>query len=196
MARGLYQHVANAWKHIDESPEQKKRLIEWRREDSTVRIHHPTRVDKARALGYKAKPGFILVRQRILRGGRKKMKFTGGRKPKNASRVKTLAMNYRAVAEIRAVKKYINCEVLNSYLVGKDGMNFWFEVILIDRMHPVILADKQLSNIAMMKGRTHRGLTSAARKSRGLYGRGHGYEHMRPSVTADLKRREERKNKM
>jgi large subunit ribosomal protein L15e len=35
-------------------------------------VPHPTRPDKARRLGYKAKQGYVVYRVRVRRGGRKK----------------------------------------------------------------------------------------------------------------------------
>ena len=54
-------------------------------------------------------------------------------------------MNYQSVAEQRTVDKYPNCEVLNSYYVGQDGTHFWYEIILVDRDSPTILADKNIN---------------------------------------------------
>jgi large subunit ribosomal protein L15e len=56
--------------------------------------------------------------------------------------------------------------VLNSYQVGKDGKYFWYEVILVDRAHPSIKADKRINWICSKRGRSARGLTSAAKKSK------------------------------
>jgi len=56
--------------------------------------------------------------------------------------------------------------VLNSYFVGEDAIYRWYEVILIDRDHPVVVSDPLLKSLANMKGRANRGLTSAGRKSR------------------------------
>jgi len=60
------------------------------------------------------------------------------------------------------------------YFVAKDGKNVWYEVILIDRSHPQILADKLLKNLVKKKGRVYRGLTSAGRKTRHLDAKGKG----------------------
>jgi len=62
MAKGLYQYIGKMWK----KPEMRKnlkreRLIEWRRETRFKKVEKPTRLDKARALGYKAKKGFIIT---------------------------------------------------------------------------------------------------------------------------------------
>lgn len=171
----------------------RERLLKWRREASTVRVEKPTRIDKARALGYKAKQGFIIVRQRVKRGGHMRPKaIMGGRRSKHARRRMVLGKSYQQIAEERANDKYPNCEVLNSYWVARDGNYFWYEIILIDKAHPVILADKNISWIAQKQhtGRVYRGLTSAARKTRGLRdNRGKGAEKLRPSKNANIRRR-------
>ena len=79
-------------------------------------------------------------------------------------------MNYQWIAEQRGSRKFSNLEVLNSYLLGKDGIYYFYEVILVDPERPEIKADKGISWIAKPwnRGRAFRGLTSAAKKSRGL----------------------------
>jgi len=180
---GIYKYLKQAWKKPRETLGQdyRQKLIQFRQEPVTIRVDKPTRLDKARALGYKAKQGIIIIRQKVLRGGHKKEKRSGGRRAKNMSPRMTLARNYQAIAEERANKKYKNCEVLNSYLVGQDGKSYWYEIILIDRDHPAVQADSQLAGIARQRGRVYRGLTSAARKSRGLRRKGKGAEKVRPS---------------
>lgn len=160
----MYKYIREAWKKPAESELYRKRIWQWRREPVTLRIDRPTRLDRARALGYRAKQGFVLVRQRVSRGGRMRPKFRAGRRTKHMSRRKNLDLSYQQVAEFRAVRKYKNCEVLNSYWVGKDGEYFWYEIILVDRAHPAILKDKKISWISRKKGRTQRGLTSAAKR--------------------------------
>ena len=190
---GLYKYLREAWKRPYEtiSEEQKKRLIAWVREPVTTRIEKPTRLDRARSLGYKAKQGFIVVRQRIIRGGRQRPQIKGGRKPKHSRQRMVLSKSYQAVAEARAAKKYPNLEVLNSYWVGKNGGYYWYEVIMIDKEHPVIKADKDINWICRGSHtrRVFRGLTSAARKSRGLSKKGIGAEKIRPSLRANKRRR-------
>jgi large subunit ribosomal protein L15e len=82
-------------------------------------------------------------------------------------------MNYQAVAEQRAARKYKTLEVLNSYWVGEDGIYYFFEVILVDPNHPQIRNDPVLKWIVeKQKGRAFRGLTSAGTKGRGLHQKG------------------------
>ena len=190
---GMYQHIRESWKNpqADLRNLWKSRIIEWRSTGSTVRIERPTRLDRARSLGYRAKQGFVLIRQRVPRGGRQREKIRKGRTSRHFGRRKNVDKSYQQVAEERSAKKYPNCEVLNSYYVAEDGIYFWYEVILVDKAHPQVLADKRISWIAMPQHtrRVFRGLTSAGRKSRGLRHKGKGAEKFRPGRTANRKRR-------
>lgn len=172
------------------------KLIEWRRQPSVLKIERPTRLDRARSLGYKAKQGILIARVKVRRGGRLRPKFTGGRKTPKMRRKLVLAKNYQWIAEERANKKFHNFEVLNSYWVGEDGMHRWFEVILIDPNNPVIKTDKNLKWICEkhQKGRVYRGLTSAGKKARGLRVKGRGAEKARPSRRAHELKRKRRLN--
>ncbi|MFH0869815.1 MAG: 50S ribosomal protein L15e [archaeon] len=178
---GLYKHIRTLWKTPKKSlgENQKQRLYLWRREDATVRVDHPTRLDRARSLGYKAKQGFIIVRQRVMRGGRMRPRPSGGRRSKASRLMKIVRKDYQWIAEERAAKKHTNCEVLNSYWVGEDGKNAWYEVILLERNHPNIQNDINLRRLVEQKGRVFRGLTSAGSKSRGLMNKGKGAEKLR-----------------
>ncbi len=180
---GIYKYLRQAWKKPRETLGQayRNKLIQFRTEPVTIRIERPTRLNKARALGYKPKQGIILVRQKVLRGGHTRPKHAGGRRAKKMTHRMTLMKNYQAIAEMRANKEYKNCEVLNSYLVGQDGKSYWYEIILVDRNNPSVLAYKPYAGIAGQRGRVYRGLTSASRKSRGLRRIGRGSEKMRPS---------------
>jgi large subunit ribosomal protein L15e len=48
------------------------RCWEYRQLPGIVRLRHPSRPDKARRLGYKAKQGYVVYRVRVRRGGRKR----------------------------------------------------------------------------------------------------------------------------
>jgi len=105
--------------------------------------------------------------------------------------LKIVDINYQLVAEQRAQKKFNNCEVLNSYFVAKDGLYYWYEIIMVDAHHPSIYKDNRTKWLksGKHKGRVFRGLTSAGKKSRGLYNKGKGAEKLRPSRHANLKRK-------
>jgi len=169
---GLYQQVRELWKKPQTSmPELwRERLIAWRKEDSTVKLEKPTRIDKARSLGYKAKQGYVMVRQRVQRGGHTRPQIKSGRRPKRYGTKLNLSKNYQQIAEERTQKKYQNLVVLNSYWVARDGKHYWYEVILVDPNHPVIMSDKRLQWLQVKKNRSraHHGQTSAGRKGRGM----------------------------
>lgn len=168
MAKSAYKYIHEAWKKPSTMQEWQKRLIEWRKEGVIVRLEHPTRLDRAHALGYKTKNGYIIVRVRLKRGGRKRARVNKGRRSKRQTIRKTLMMNYKGVAEQRAERKYKNMIALNSYWVGQDGINYWFEVILVDPNRPEIKNNPKTRWICSSGKRAMRGLTSTARKSRGL----------------------------
>lgn len=187
---GMYKYIKDLWKNPKKNMSElwRARLIKWRREPVTVRIEKPTRLDKARELGYKAINGIFVVRQRVNRGGRKRPKRKKARRPKTSRRKKIVAKNYQRVAEERANKKYKNCEVLNSYWVAEDGKHKWFEIILVDKEHPEVKSRDSLKWISKSSGRVFRGKTSSGKKSRGLRTKGKGAEKIRPSSRANKRR--------
>jgi len=185
-----YKYIAEAWAKHDKSyvhELMRQRLIEWRRQSVITRIEKPTRLDRARKLGYKAKQGFVLARVRVRRGGMQKQRPKAGRRPKRMGVKKFKpSKSLRLIGEERVAKKFPNLEVLNSYWVGEDGVSKWFEVIMVDPHHPVIKADKAINWIGQKqhRRRVFRSLTSAGKKVRALRRRGRGAEKFRPSLKA------------
>ncbi|UCD03469.1 MAG: 50S ribosomal protein L15e [Candidatus Aenigmatarchaeota archaeon] len=171
----MYKEGRSVWKKPAENlgEIQKKRLVRWRVEPVVNRADRPTRPDRARSLGYKAKQGFCVIRVRINKGGRKVPDFAGGRRPKRAGRFFTLNKSKQLVAEEKAAAKYRNMEVLNSYWVGEDGKSIWYEVILADPSHPSVKkSDTKWVASVKHKSRANRGLTSSGKKTRGLLHKG------------------------
>ncbi|MFB6076594.1 MAG: 50S ribosomal protein L15e, partial [Candidatus Nanohaloarchaea archaeon] len=159
------------------------------REPSLVTVDRPTRIDKARAQGYKAKNGITMVRGRVRRGGRKRKRPKGGRRPKRAGQNRfSPAKSRRRIVEERVARKHPNMEVLNSYEVAEDAIHKWFEVIMVDPDHPEIQSDDDLNWIAEQSGRAERGKTGAGKQGRGLRNKGTGVEKARPSKNANRKR--------
>ena len=190
-SKGMYHYIGEAWKDPDSddmSDLMWQRLIDWRKEGTFVRVERPLRLDRARALGYKAKPGFVIVRAKVRRGGLRKHRIKKGRRPKRKGILKiTMRKSIQRIAEERTSKKYPNCEVLASYWVGEDGRHKWYEVMLVDVNHPVIKSDPKLNWICSPKqsDRANRGLTPAGKKGRGLVRtKGMGVEKNRPSLGA------------
>ncbi len=194
MSRSVYSYVRDAWKKPDESGVSAllwERMQVWRREGSVVRIARPTRIDRARSLGSKAKQGVIVVRAKVRRGGRRASRYVRGRRTANmGARRLTPGKSLQRIAEERASTRYPNMEVLNSYWVGEDGRQKWFEVILVDGHHPAIRADPALAWVGSptQRGRAERGKTSAGRKGRGMRHKGRGTEKTRPSIRSHANR--------
>jgi large subunit ribosomal protein L15e len=187
MARSVYSHIREAWQDLDEGPIaelQWQRKQEWRQQGAIERIERPTRLDRARSLGYKAKQGVVLARVSVRKGSARKQRHEAGRRTKRqgVNRI-TRTKNLQRIGEERATRKFTNLRVLNSYWVGEDGSQKWFEVIMVDPNHPAIESDDDLSWICedTHDGRALRGLTSAGQRNRGLNGRGTGHERTRPS---------------
>lgn len=169
MVKGAYKHLKEMWKKGELKEILKKKLAEWRKQKVVERIEKPTRLDRARALGYKAKKGFVLARVRVRKGGRRRPKPRKGRKPSKAGMVKfTPKKSLRWIAEEKAQRKFPNLEVLNSYYVAEDGQYKWFEIIMVDTSRPEIISDPKINWILNQRKRVFRGLTAAGKKSRGL----------------------------
>ena len=189
--KSMYSYIADAWKNPSESylkELNKERRVAWRKEENFVRIEKPTRLDKARNVGYKAKQGYVLVRGRVRKGSFGKRKIKAGRRAKRKGILQiTVGKSMQRIAEERAQKRFPNLEVLNSYWVGADGQNEWYEIILVDPSHPVIQADPKINWICYNthKNRVYRGKTSAGKKGRGLDKKGKKVVKNRPSIRAN-----------
>jgi large subunit ribosomal protein L15e len=193
MVKSMYDYIGDQWKKPDRSYKspQQQRLIQWRKEENFIRVDKPLRIDRARSLGYKAKSGYIVARARVRRGGLRKPTIKGGRKP-SAKGIKkiTAAKSIQRIAEERTAKRYPNMEVLNSYWVGEDGKHHYYEIIMVDPVHPSIMKDPNINWISdtTNKRRVLRGKTSAGQKGRGLHHKGRGAEKVRPSIRAKQSR--------
>ncbi|SVB03795.1 uncharacterized protein METZ01_LOCUS156649 [marine metagenome] len=131
------------WK--DNSAELREKAILWRKQNAMIRIAKPSRISRARRLGYKAKQGIVVVRMRVGTGGMRKQRPRGGRRPKHlgVTRIKA-AVSMKQVAERRVLERHRNMKLLGSYFLYKDGMHYWFEVILADPSHKRIAKDKEI----------------------------------------------------
>ncbi len=164
---GLMKYMREAWRKPDVKV-LRARMIEWRKDGAITKVEKPLRIDRARNLGYKAKKGVVVVRVKVKRGGHKRSRPNKARRTKRLHIRKNLRMNYKEIAEQRVNRKYVNMEVLGSYWIGKDGINYFYEVILVDRAEPGIKTDKQLGEfVKAPKKRAMRALTSSGKKARG-----------------------------
>ena len=131
-----YKYISKAWRKPAQSyvGELSRLLaVDWRREPAITRIAKPTRLDRARRLGYKAKLGHVMVRVRVRKGGARKPRPVSGRRPKAIGVTKFVqAKSLKQIAEERAARKFPNLKVINSYWVWEDGRNTWFEVVMVE----------------------------------------------------------------
>ncbi|KAI9034377.1 ribosomal protein L15e [Hyaloraphidium curvatum] len=178
-----------AYKYMEELAKKKQsdvmrfllrlRCWEFRQLNVIHRASRPSRPDKARRLGYKAKQGYVIYRVRVRRGGRKRPVRKGqvyGKPGSQGINQLKFQRSLQSVAEERVGRKCGNLRVLNSYWVNQDSTYKFFEVILVDPNHKAIRRDPRINWICkpVMKHREMRGLTAAGKKNRGI-GKGHGY---------------------
>ncbi|VDK57186.1 unnamed protein product [Anisakis simplex] len=177
---GAYKYMQEIWRKKQSDVMRyllRIRCWQYRQLSAVHRVSRPTRPEKARRLGYRAKQGFVIYRVRVRRGGRKRQVIKGQTygKPKThgVNQLKPVR-NKQSVAEERVGRRCGGLRVMNSYWVGQDSTYKFYEVILVDPSHKAIRrhADTQWLTKPVHKHRELRGLTSAGRKSRGL-GKGH-----------------------
>jgi large subunit ribosomal protein L15e len=131
---------------LKENPiELRQKAVIWRNQNAVTRVEKPSRIARARRLGYKAKQGIIVIRMRVGTGGMRKQRPRGGRRPKHLGVTKIKAdVSMKQVSERRVLERYPNMKLLGSYFLYKDGMHYWFEIILADPSHPRIAKDKEI----------------------------------------------------
>ncbi|MCO5590239.1 hypothetical protein L7F22_044208 [Adiantum nelumboides] len=170
------------------------RCWEYRQLNVIHRASRPSRPDKARRLGYKAKQGYVIYRVRVRRGNRKKHAPKGATygKPvrQGVSQLKP-ARSLRTLAEERVARKCGNLRVLNSYWINSDGVHKFYEIICVDPFHNAIRRDARINWIAnpVHKRREARGLTGSGKKTRGQ-GKGSKFNHTAPGKNAFIRRRD------
>jgi len=193
---GAYKYVSELWRKKQSDVMRfllRVRCWEYRHLPVVHRASRPSRPDKARQLGYKAKQGYVVYRVRVRRGNRKrpvKKGITYGKPKTHGVNELKPTRNLRSVAEERVGRRCSNLRVLNSYWVNQDATWKVYEVILVDPSHKAIRRDPRIHWIcrATHKHRELRGLTSAGRSARGLHGKGHRFTKSRPSHHAFWKR--------
>mmetsp|Transcript_9835 Transcript_9835/g.29983 ORF Transcript_9835/g.29983 Transcript_9835/m.29983 type:complete len:205 (+) Transcript_9835:95-709(+) len=193
---GAYKYVSELWRKKQSDVMRfllRVRAWEYRHLPAIHRATRPTRPDKARALGYRAKQGYVIYRVRVRRGGRKRPVSKGIQygKPKHQGITQLkFQRNKRSVAEERAGRRCGNLRVLNSYWVNQDSSYKYYEIIMVDPSHKAVTRDPKSNWICkpVMKHRELRGLTAAGRKGRGLQKKGHVASKVRPSIRGTWKK--------
>lgn len=146
----MYEEISRTWQGIvhDKTGDIRARAVTLRQEPAMLRLERPSKLDRARKLGYKAKEGVIVVRVRVSRGGMRKKRPVSGRRPKHMGvlRIKS-EVSVQSTAERRASERFRNMKVIGSYPLWHDGRFAWFECVLIDPQHPAIAADYNYKRI-------------------------------------------------
>merc|ERR1711998_563809 len=194
---GAYKYLQELWrKKKSDTMRFVMRVRCWEyRQLATIHLaSKPSRLDKARAVGFKAKQGYVVYRVRIRRGGRKRAVGKGivyGKPVHQGIRKLKKTRSHRSVAEEKVGRRCSNMRVLNSYWVGQDAAYKFYEVIVVDPAHTAIKKDPRINWIVSEKHnrRELRGLTSAGKKYRGLRQKGYRANSLRPSKRANQKLR-------
>src|ERR1044071_9764210 len=81
----MHKYMTSTWTNMWKSNNDmlKSKAVVWRTEEVIRKVSRPSRPDRARRLGYKAKQGIIVVRVRVGRGGMRKQRPVSGRRPKH-----------------------------------------------------------------------------------------------------------------
>ena len=166
---GAYKYINKFFKEHNRNL-LKDRIVKWRNSESVERVDNPLNIARAK----------------VLRGGKLRPQIKKGRRSKARRRKKVIGKSYQWIAEERANRKFVNCEVLGSYEIAKDGQYYYFEVILGDR--ELLKKYPETKYLEYTRGKVFRGLTSAGKKSRGLIGKGKGHEKNRPSLRSHGRR--------
>lgn len=194
---GAYKYLQELWRKKQSDVMAfvlRMRTWEYRQLPVIHRCAKPSRPEKARKVGYRAKQGYVVYRVRIRRGGRKRQAPKGqvyGKPKRVGINEKKPRRNHRAIAESRVGRRIPGLRVLNSYWVGQDSTYKFYEVILVDTHHNAIRNDPKINWICdpVHTRRELRGLTSAGIKARGLHARGNKDNKKRPSKRANYLRR-------
>ena len=140
----MYRQIGETWQKVfkEKSGDILQRAVELRRGPTMARIERPSRLDKARMLGYKAKEGVVMIRIRIAAGGMRRPRPTSGRRPKHLGVLRMKSdESVQKVAERRVWEKHANLKLLGSYLFWVDGKHRWYECVMVDPSHPAIKSD-------------------------------------------------------
>ena len=140
----MYSQIGETWQKVfkEKSGDILERAVALRRGPTMERLERPSRLDKARMLGYKAKEGVVVVRIRVAAGGMRRPRPVSGRRPKHMGVLRMKSdESVQSVAERRVKERHANLRLLGSYLLWVDGKHRWFECIMVDPNHPAIKKD-------------------------------------------------------
>lgn len=131
----MYRYIQDTWfRYYKERPAEYKALLEKLRSMPRIfRVERPFRLNRARAIGYKAKQGYVVVVVRASKGGMKLQRPRSGRRPKHlGSKLISGQASKYDIAVKRVMKAYRNLKLLGGYYLAEDGRYVWYELVLVD----------------------------------------------------------------
>jgi large subunit ribosomal protein L15e len=140
----LYAEIGKSWHKIfhEKAGDISARAVLLRKGPTLERREKPSRLDRARMLGYKAKEGVIVIRIKVSRSGMRRQRPTSGRRPKHLGVLRMKSDEpVQGVAERRVGEKFPNLKMLGSYIYYQDGKHTWYECVMIDPYNPSISND-------------------------------------------------------
>jgi large subunit ribosomal protein L15e len=140
----LYAEIGKSWHKIfhEKAGDISARAVLLRKGPTIERIEKPSRLDRARMLGYKAKEGVVVIRIKVSRSGMRRQRPTSGRRPKHLGVLRMKSDEpVQGVAERRVGEKFPNLKMLGSYIYYQDRKHSWYECVMIDPHNPSISND-------------------------------------------------------
>ncbi|MCL4398660.1 MAG: 50S ribosomal protein L15 [Candidatus Parvarchaeota archaeon] len=130
---GSYKYIHANEMALYKNNERKKEILqEVRNQPIIKRIEKPTKIAKAKTIGYKAKQGYIVVRVRVSKGDFRRPRQNHARRPSKSGIYYKLEISKEGIARDRALRVYKNMQVVGSYFLIEDGKSKWFEIVLAD----------------------------------------------------------------
>jgi large subunit ribosomal protein L15e len=140
----LYRQIGETWQKVSREKygDIRERAVALRRGPTMERLERPSRLDKARMFGYKAKEGVVVIRIKVNKSGMRRQRPVSGRRPKHLGVLRMRSDEpVQKVAERRVKERHSNLKLLGSYQLWVDGKHRWFECVMIDPLHPAIKND-------------------------------------------------------
>ncbi len=131
---GSFKYIQESERKLFKDKAAKRELLlTAEREPIAIRLGHPTRLTRAKMLGYRAKQGYIVVRIRVAKGSFRRPRPVHARRPSKTGIYFNLAISKRKMAENRARRVFKNMDVLGSYFITENGQYKWFEVVMREK---------------------------------------------------------------
>ncbi|MCL4391325.1 MAG: hypothetical protein M1284_00880 [Candidatus Parvarchaeota archaeon] len=131
---GSFKYIHANEMALYKNDERKKDILKDVRSQPIIkRVDKPTKLAKAKSVGYRAKQGYIIVRVRVGKGDFRRPRPNHARRPSKSGIYYKLAVSKEDIARERALNVFKNMVVVGSYFLIEDGKNKWFEIVLADR---------------------------------------------------------------